>query len=344
MTELQASTPQTPIGSGFDAASTADDVLKGIDLTGKVAIVTGGYSGIGLETARALRAAGAVVIVPARDVERAAAALKGKGDIEIQEMDLLDPASIDAFAERFLATGRPLHILVNSAGIMANPLTRDTRGYESQFATNHLGHFQLVSRLRPALRRANGARVVSVSSWGHRRSSIVFEDPNFERREYDPWAAYGQSKTANILFAVALDERARAEGIRAFSLHPGSIVGTGLEKHLSRADLLAFGVIDEQGNPVLDPSRNMKTVEQGAATSVWCATSPQLNGMGGAYCENCDIAPLRHEQETPEGENATAKLAGAARRIGTLGVMPYAVDPKAAEHLWALSEQLVFGK
>jgi len=173
MTTLQASTPQTPIGSGFDAASTADDVLKRIDLTGKVAIVTGGYSGIGLETARALRAAGAAVIVPARDVERAATALKGKGDIEIQEMDLLAPASIDAFAERFLATGQPLHILVNSAGIMASPLARDARGYESQFATNHLGHFHLVSRLRPALRQANGARVVSMSSWGCRHQCLV---------------------------------------------------------------------------------------------------------------------------------------------------------------------------
>ncbi len=175
---------------------------------------------------------------------------------------------------------------------MACPLARDSRGYESQFATNHLGHFQLVARLWPALRQANGARVVSVSSWGHRRSPIVFEDPNFERRDYDRWSAYGQLKTANILFALALDERGKAEGVRAFSLHPGSIVGTGLGKHLSREELRVLAVIDENGTPILDPAKNLKTVEQGAATSVWCATSRQLDGMGGVYCENCDIAPL----------------------------------------------------
>jgi NAD(P)-dependent dehydrogenase (short-subunit alcohol dehydrogenase family) len=225
---------QNPIGSGFGAASTAQEVVKGVDLSNKVAIVTGGYSGIGVETTRALTSAGAKVIVPARDLDKAATALKGLDGVEIEAMDLLDPASIDAFAETFLASGRPLHILVSSAGIMACPLTRDSRGYESQFATNHLGHFQLVTRLWRALRQANGARVVSVSSWGHRRSPIVFDDPNFERREYDRWSAYGQSKTANILFALALDERGKAEGVRAFSLHPGSIVGTGLEKHLSR--------------------------------------------------------------------------------------------------------------
>src|SRR5713101_8070543 len=244
-------------------------------------------------------------------------------------MDLLDPASIDAFAARFLASGQPLHILVNSAGIMACPLARDSRGYESQFATNHLGHFQLVARLWPALRQANGARVVSVSSWGHRQSPVVFEDPNFERRDYDRWSAYGQSKTANILFALALDKRAKAEGVRAFSLHPGSIVGTGLEKHLSREELQAAGVIDEGGKPILDAAKNLKTVEQGAATSVWCATSPRLDGMGGVYCQDCDIAPLVSEEI-------------AANQFGSLprGVMPHAVDPEAADRLWSLSEQL----
>ncbi len=336
-------TLQKPIGSSFGPASTAGDVIKGIDLSNRIAIVTGGYSGIGLETTRALRSAGARVIVPARDHDKAATALEGLDGVEIEAMDLLNPASIDAFAERFVASSQPLHILVNSAGIMASPLVRDSRGYESQFATNHLGHFQLAARLWPALRQADGARVVSVSSWGHRHSPVVFEDPNFKRRDYDRWLAYGQSKTANILFALALDQRGKAEGVRALSLHPGSIVGTGLEKHLSREELRKAGVIDENGRPILDPAKNLKTVEQGAATSVWCATSLQLNGMGGVYCESCDIAPLvPKELETSSSIDAPSRFSHAIRQVGSmaLGVMPYAVDPEAAERLWSLSEQL----
>jgi len=333
-------TPQAPIGSGFDAASTAAEVIRGRNLTGKIAVVTGGYSGIGVETVRALRSAGATVIVPARDTARAATALSGLADrdgVTIEPLDLMDPASIDAFAERFLSSGRPLHILVNSAGIMANPLTRDARGYESQLATNHLGHFQLVARLRPALRRANGARVVSVSSWGHRFSPFVFDDPNFERHDYDPWKAYGQSKTANVLFAVALDERAKAEGVRAFSLHPGTIVATGLGKNLSQEQLRAAGAVDEHGKPILDPTRNLKTVEQGAATSVWCATSPQLDGMGGVYCENSDIAPpVSKEVEADPGNVTTRKVGSRA-----LGVFPYAVDRETSDRLWTVSERLL---
>jgi NAD(P)-dependent dehydrogenase (short-subunit alcohol dehydrogenase family) len=269
---------------------------QGLDLSGKIAIVTGGYSGIGLETARAFHSAGAGVIVPARDRDKAALALEGLGGVEIEAMDLNDPVLIDAFAARFVATSRPLHILVNSAGTGGAPLTRDARGYELHFATNHLGHFQLVMRLWPALRHADGARVVAVSAWAHSRSPIVFEDPNFERRGYVPWMAYGQSKTANILFALALDERAKTHGVRAFSLHPGSIVGTGLSKYLSPEVLRAAGLVDQAGNPIIDPANNLKTVEQGAATSVWCATSPRLDGMGGVYCQNCDIAPLVSEE------------------------------------------------
>ncbi|MFC4807706.1 oxidoreductase [Paenibacillus sp. GCM10023250] len=327
-------TKQTPIGSGFGATVTAEEVIKGIDLTNKTAIVTGGYSGLGLETVRVLRSAGAKVIVPTRDVNKAVSALANIDGVDIEVMDLMDPASINAFADKFLATGQALHILVNSAGIMASPLSRDSRGYESQFATNHLGHFQLVARLWPALRKANGARVVSVSSWGHHFSPVVFEDPNFDRRDYDRWAAYGQSKTANILFAVALDKRGQADGVRAFSLHPGSIVGTGLEKHLSEEELRAAGVIDENGQPVLDPAKNLKTVEQGAATSVWCATSPQLNNRGGVYCENCDIAPLGHDNESDFYLDNESTLTDS-------GVMPYAVDSAAADRLWSLSEQLI---
>jgi NAD(P)-dependent dehydrogenase (short-subunit alcohol dehydrogenase family) len=328
--------PQAPIGSGFGAASTAAEVIRGCDLSGKIAVVTGGYSGIGLETTRALHSAGAKVIVPARDHDKAVRALQGLDGVEIEAMDLLGSASIDAFADGFLGSGQPLHILVNSAGIMACPLTRDARGYEAQLATNHLGHFQLAARLWPALRQANGARVVSVSSWGHRRSPVVFEDPNFERRDYDRWSAYGQSKTANILFALGLDERGRTEGVRAFSLHPGSIVATDLGKHLSREELRALGVIDEHGKPILDPARNLKTVEQGAATSVWCATSPRLDGMGGVYCENCDIARLVPKEDEAERSNGTTRKPGSM----SLGVMPYAVDPEAGDRLWTLSERL----
>jgi NAD(P)-dependent dehydrogenase (short-subunit alcohol dehydrogenase family) len=336
-------TKQQPIGSGFGAASTAAEVIRGIDLSGKTAIVTGGYAGIGLETLRVLAEAGATVIVPARDKAKAAVALQGIGKaggrglngVELFEMDLMDPASIDAFATAFLATNRPLHILVNNAGIMANPLTRDARGFESQFATNHLGHFQLTLRLWPALLQAGGARVVSVSSWGHRFSPLDPEDPNFLHRPYDRWLAYGQSKSANILFAVKLDDIGRSAGIRAFSLHPGSIVGTDLSRYISVEDLRKAGVLDEQDRPILDPSRGLKTIEQGAATTVWCVTHPDLAGMGGVYCENSDIAPLI----SPEQEDEMRKT---SRPIGSrpLGVFPYAVDATMADRLWQLSEEL----
>lgn len=305
-------------------------MIKGVDLTGKVAIVTGGYSGIGLETARVLRSAGAEVVVPARDLERARAALTDVPGAEVEYLDLLDPASIDAFAEKFLASGRPLHILVNSAGIMATPLTRDARGYEAQFATNHLGHFQLVARLWPALVAADGARVVAVSSRGIRFGNVDFDDLHFEHRPYEPFVAYGQSKTANALFAVELDRRGRPQGVRAFSVHPGTIIETGLAKHVSAEVVRAAGVLDEQGRPVRDPSRQLKTVEQGAASSVWCATSPQLAALGGVYCENCDVSPL--VADTDE--------AGWRAGAETPGVLSYAVDPEAAARLWEVSERL----
>ncbi|MET0658956.1 MAG: oxidoreductase [Steroidobacteraceae bacterium] len=325
-------TLQSPIGSGFGPASTAADVIRGIDLTGKIAIVTGGYSGLGRETARTLLWAGARVIVPARDVGRATAALEGIDGIEVEAMDLLDPSSIDAFATRFLASGQPLHILVNNAGIMAVPeRTLDARGYELHFATNHLGHFQLTARLWPALERAHGARVVSVSSMGHRFSPIVFDDIHFERRPYDPWAAYGQSKTANILFAIELDERGKTDDVRAFSLHPGSVIGTGLERHVPVENLKAAGVLDEYGNPIRDPSKGLKTVEQGAATHIWCATSPQLDGLGGAYCTNVDIARVRpaDDHQWTFGDSLSED-----------GVWPHAIDRQAAGRLWKISMEL----
>ncbi|HEY4108287.1 oxidoreductase [Puia sp.] len=328
-------TKQEPIGSGFGAASTAAEVIRGIDLSGKTAIVTGGYAGIGLETVRVLSAAGATVLVPARDKTKAAAAVQDIAGVQLMELDLLDPVSIDDFAAAFLATRRPLHLLINNAGIMANPLTRDARGYESQFATNHLGHFQLTLRLWPALIRADGARVVAVSSWGHRFSPVDLDDPNFLQRPYDPWLAYGQSKTANILFAAQLDQIGQQEGIRAFSLHPGSIVSTDLARYISVEDLRKAGVYDQEGKPVIDPARGLKTIQQGAATTVWCATSPQLAEMGGVYCENSDIAPLIPAERE-------AEMHTVSRHIGSrpLGVFQYAVDRNIAHRLWKLSEEL----
>lgn len=312
---------QTPIGSGFGPATTAAEAVRGIDLRGRMAVVTGGYSGIGLETTRALAEAGATVIVPARDRDRATTALAGLDRVELETLDLADAASIAAFARRFHGAGRPLSILVNSAGIMATPLRRDSDGREGQFATNHLGHFRLTLALWPALRAAGGARVVAVSSRAHQLAGIDFDDLDFERRSYDKWIAYGQSKTANALFAVALDRRGREHGVRAFSLHPGQII-TELGRHLSAAEIAGFDALDAEGRPRIDPSRGMKTVTQGAATSVWCATSPRLAGLGGLYCEDCDVAPI-HDAAT-----------------GRRGVHPWAADDALADRLWRVSETL----
>lgn len=314
-------TPQAPIGSGFGAASTALEIVRGIDLSGKIAIVTGGSAGMGLEITRALLAAGVEVVVPARDLDKARRNLDGLA-VEVLPMDLMDAASIDAFAATFLAAHPRLDILIENAGTMYNPLTRDARGNESQFSTNHLGHFQLAGRLWPALLAAGDARVVVVSSRGHQFGQVDFDDPNFEHRDYDRGQAYGQSKTANALFAVGLDARGKDHGIRAFSCHPGGVI-TELTRFMSAEQLSASGFIDAEGKPVIDPDRNMKTPEQGAATAVWCATSPQLVGMGGVYCENCDIARLL-PADSPD----------------PLGVRPWATDPALADRLWTLSEKL----
>jgi NAD(P)-dependent dehydrogenase (short-subunit alcohol dehydrogenase family) len=314
-----APTQQHKIGSGFGAKTTADEVMAGVDLSGRLAVVTGGYSGIGTETTRALAAAGAHVVVPARRPDAARESLAGIGGVEVAELDLGDLDSVAAFAERFLASGRPIDIQINSAAIMASPLMRVGAGWEAQFATNHLGHYALTNRLWPALAADGGARVVAVSSAGHRRSPIRFDDPFFETGEYEKWAAYGQAKTANALFALELDRLGADSGVRAFSLHPGGIL-TPLQRHLAHEEMVAFGWIDEQGNP--NPDVEFKTTSQGAATSLWCATSPQLDGMGGVYCEDCDIAEL-----------VPADATG-------LGVRAYAADPDAAARLWALSAEL----
>lgn len=330
-------TTQQPLHSGFSPWSTSVDVIKGINLVGKVAIVTGGYAGLGLETARTLASAGARVIVPARDMAKARDNIAAiGGGIELAPMDLCDPASINRFAQTFEQSGLALHILVNSAGIMALPtLNRDSRGYELQFSTNHLGHFQLTAALWPALKRAQGARVIAVSSMGHRFSDINFDDIHFSRRPYDPWVAYGQSKTANALFAKALDQRGQPFGIRAFSVHPGGII-TGLAKHMDPERIKAMGFIDAQGNPVINPKLDMKSVPQGAATQIWCAVSPLLQDKGGVYCLDSDIAPLLKA----EAKSSVDDFASQSRADRAMGVEPYAVDPQNAERLWACSEAL----
>ena len=283
---------QKPIDSGFNATSTASDVIKGIDLTGKIAIVTGGNAGIGLETTKVLAAAGATVIVPARDTEKAKKNLQGIANVELETMDLMNPASIDAFAEKFLASGRPLHLLINNAGIMWVPLRRDSRGIESQLATNYLAQFHLTARLWPALKKANGARVINVSSYGHQMAPFNFDDPNFLHREYETLQGYGQSKTASNLFAVELDNRGKAFNVRAYSVHPGSISGTELAREAPIELFQQMGMCDAEGNIFPEVAATLKTIPQGAATTVWCATSPMLNNIGGVYCENADIAEL----------------------------------------------------
>jgi NAD(P)-dependent dehydrogenase (short-subunit alcohol dehydrogenase family) len=308
-------TRQAPLPSGYGAKTTALEAIGSRDLQGRTAIVTGGHAGLGLETTRVLSGAGATVIVGARSLEKARTELAGLARVEVEALDLVDPASIDAFATRFLASGRPCHILVNNAGIMATPLVRDRRGFESQFATNHLGHFQLTGRLWPAVRDARGARVVSLSSRGHAYGEVDLGDPSFERRPYDKWKAYGQSKTANALFALALDARGEAHRVRAFSVHPGAI-HTELARSLSEEELRAL-----LSTPRI-AATTFKTPEQGAATSVWCATSGQLDGKGGVYCEDVDIA-----------EAVSADFQGAN------GVRPWARDPELAERLWRKSEE-----
>ncbi|MFI5590313.1 SDR family NAD(P)-dependent oxidoreductase [Amycolatopsis sp. NPDC051758] len=308
-------TAQHKLGSGFGATTTAAEAVADVDLTGKLAVVTGGYSGIGLETTRALIGAGAHVVVPARRRATAEDALAGLENVEVDELDLGDLESVRGFAERFLATGRRIDLLIANAGVMACPETRVGPGWEAQFATNHLGHFALVNRLWPAV--ADGARVVSLSSRGHHNSPIRWDDVQFTHG-YDKWEAYGQAKTANVLFAVHLDELASARGIRAFALHPGGIM-TPLQRHLSRAEMVERGWMDEAGTMLME----FKTPEQGAATTVWAATSPQLAGLGGLYLEDCDVAELL------DGEGMTAS-----------GVRPYAVDRAQAARLWTLSAEL----
>jgi NAD(P)-dependent dehydrogenase (short-subunit alcohol dehydrogenase family) len=313
----------TLISTPFGFESTAAEVAAGIDLSGRRAVVTGGASGIGVETARALAGTGAEVTLAVRDAragERTAAAIKattGNDAVHVAPLDLADRASVRAFTD---AWSGPLHVLVNNAGVMALPdLQHDADGWELQFATNHLGHFQLALGLHDALAADGAARIVSVSSGAHLRSPVVFDDVNFEHRPYEPMLAYGQSKTANVLFAVAATARWSGDGITANALMPGGIA-TNLQRHMPR-DYIERAIADSHGR------LKLKTVEQGAATSVLLATSPVLEGIGGRYFEDCNEAPV-----TDDTEEAAALRRGVAR---------YALDPDNADRLWELSLRAV---
>lgn len=333
---------QRPLGSGFTAADTADEVLTGIDLTGWNVIVTGGHHGIGRETTRALASAGATVTVGARDPESAAAELSGVERVRTSRLDLMDPDSVDAFVARFLDTGRPLDVLINNAGLMGGPLVRDARGYEAQFATNHLGHFQLTLGLSPALRSSGSARVVTLTSGGHRLSDIRWEDPHFQDG-YDEMGmlGYGQSKTANVLFTVELDRRWAEDGIRGYTVHPGIIVTTNLGPargagaapvERDAEQLRAQGLIDADGGPIIDPENERKTVQQGASTSVFAATSPLLADIGGVYLKDNDLSVLDSDPQPMDFATETTPQAT---------VVPHALDPESARRLWDLSLELL---
>lgn len=319
-----AASDQKPIGSGFGGRSTAPEVIQGIDLSGCNAIVTGGYSGIGLETVRALASAGAKVTVPARRPDVAKDALATvKGDIETAAMDLADLASVRRFTADYLASGRALDILINNAGIMACPLARVGPGWESQFGINHLGHMAMSVALLPALQRAKNARVVALSSTGHIRSGIIWDDPTYQTRTYDKWEAYGQAKSANALFALEMDKRGRDAGLRAFSVHPGGIF-TPLQRHLTDEEMVALGWKAADGSIPERVKAMFKTPEGGAATSVWAATSPRLAGKGGVYCEDCDIAPLATEA-SQRWEHCRSWIC----------------DDESAARLWSISEKML---
>ncbi len=310
---------QRSIGSGFGAATTADEVLAGVDGADRTALVTGGYSGLGLETTRALIRAGVRVLVPARRPGLARARLADLGAIEVVPLDLADLARVRRSARELRESLAGLDIVISAAGVMATPERRVGPGWESQFAINHLGHLTLVQELWPLLVAGAGARVVAYSSAGHHLSDIRWDDLQFARG-YDKWLAYGQSKTANVLFARWLGELGAASGIRAFSLHPGAII-TELQRELSAAEQIELGWIDRNGAVV---GEGFKSPAQGAATGVWAATSPALTGLGGLYLEDCEVAGV----------------AGPDSSMADGGVREYAIDPGAAERLWWESERL----
>jgi len=320
---------QIPLRTPFTAAATTGDVLAGVDLTGKEVVVTGGHSRLGREVTRALAAAGATVTVASRDTARAETAVEGIAGVRVEELDLTDPTSIEAFASRWNESDRPLHILVNNAAVLFSPELRvDARGNELAFSTSHLGHFQLTRALLPALRAARGARVVTVTSGAARIGEIRWDDLDFTTG-YDPVAGYAQSKRANTLFTVELDRRLAAEGIRAVAVHPGVIVGPGPHAPARIESLRAQGLVDDDGETIIDPAAGKKTIEQGAATIVFGAASPLLDGVGGVYLKDSDVAPIDDEVRPVTADSIPAEANSAM------------LDPDDARRLWALSERLL---
>ena len=308
----------------FDEKTTTDEVLEAIDLTGKVAIVTGASGGLGAETARALASKGAAVTIAARDLTRAKAMADqikkstGNPNIDVGELELDKPDSVRAFAKNYLENHDELNILINNAGVMACPLNRTTQGWEMQFATNHLGHFLLSCLLSPALVQGSPARVVNLSSGGHNFAPVDFDDIHFNHRDYDKFQSYGQSKTANILFSIELDNRLKGRGVRVNAVHPGVIM-TDLGRHMSEEDIQVI-----MGNrPEGSPEMVFKEIPAGAATSVWIATSPDLDGVGGQYAQDCSLV----EPDTVDS--------------GTGGWAKWAQGQDDARRLWSMSEEML---
>jgi NAD(P)-dependent dehydrogenase (short-subunit alcohol dehydrogenase family) len=321
---MSISEQQHSIETGFGNKSEASEVMSGIDLSGKVALVTGGYSGIGFETVRALTGAGAKVIVPSRDVDRAVTTLDGViGAEQIGFMDLSDLPSVTRFGEAIAANHPTIDIAIFNAGVMACPLYRTQQGLEWQLGVNHVGHFVLLQTLLPALRAARGARLVTLSSIAHRMSAVRFDDMNYTDREYDKWQAYGQAKSAQSLMAVELDRREAGNGIRSFSVHPGGIF-TPLQRHLGNAEMAEFGWTDTDGRPSPVAEKLFKTTTQGCATSLWAATHSLLDNIGGVYCEDCNVSDV-----VPDESNAFT------------GVRQWAIDSETAQRTWTETEALI---
>ncbi len=317
---------QVPTQSGFHAKSTGAEVLADIDLTGKTAVVTGGYSGIGLETVRAMAAKGASVVVPVRSPEKAQDTLADvDGDVTTAPMDLADLGSVRGFAETMLDDLSKIDLLINNAGIMACPLARVGPGWESQFGINHMGHFALTKALMPLLTKAPNPRVVALSSTAHKITDILWDDMQYETADYDKWQAYGQAKTANALFANSLSRRLKEHGGLAFSVHPGGIF-TPLQRHLPQEEMIALGWLEENGEPSELAKQGFKSPEQGCSTTLWAATSAKLEGVPGVYCEDCDIAAPT-DPDSPMGRY--------------MGVEAHACDDASAERLWEISETLL---
>jgi NAD(P)-dependent dehydrogenase (short-subunit alcohol dehydrogenase family) len=317
----------------FGATSTTEDVLSGINLKGKRILVTGVSAGLGVETGRSLAAHGAQVVGAARDLKKAAAATAevrkdaaaNGGSFDLVELDLANLKSVRACADGLLKKGEFFDVVIANAGVMATPFGHTADGFETQFGTNHLGHFVLVNRIASLIR--DGGRLINLSSAGHRFSNVDLDDPNFERTTYEPFVAYGRSKTANILFAVAFDKRHRSRGVRAAAVHPGGI-RTELARHMDPSQLQALvdRITQEAAKEGKGPFE-WKTIPQGAATSVWAAVVAPADEIGGQYCENCHVGRL-------VADNVTINAA-------TEGVRGYALDPKNAEALWKKSEELV---